>query len=326
MKNTLETRLGVFFALALIAALVIVEMIGGLEYFRGGYRLVARFTNIQELKVGDAVKMAGVQIGRVEKIGFANNMVEVTMKVNNTSAEVRTDSKAAIRFLGLMGQNYVSISFGGINAPVAGKTGITELPTTEQADLSTLMAKLDDVAVSVQTMTKNFSGENFSMMLGPFTDFFKQNKDNLTATITNIHAITARIAGGEGTVGMLINEKTLYDSALNTVTNLSETATDFRTVASKAKIVVDDFIEGKGTIGKLRTDETLYKETTATMTNLREISEKINRGQGSVGKLINDESFLKNAKMTLQKLDKATEGLEDQGPLSVIGIMAGKLF
>ena len=62
------------------------------------------------------------------------------------------------------------------------------------------------------------------------------------------------------------------------------------------------------------------------MANLREILEKVNKGQGTVGKLVNDQEFLKNAKMTLQKLDKATEGLEDQGPLSVLGIVVSKLF
>jgi phospholipid/cholesterol/gamma-HCH transport system substrate-binding protein len=45
-----------------------------------------------------------------------------------------------------------------------------------------------------------------------------------------------------------------------------------------------------------------------------------------VGKLINEPELYKNAKMTLQKLDKATEGLEDQGPLSVIGILVNNLF
>src|SRR5260370_4043359 len=62
------------------------------------------------------------------------------------------------------------------------------------------------------------------------------------------------------------------------------------------------------------------------MTNLKEILQKINRGDGSVGKLVNDQEFYKNAKLILQKLDKATEGLEDQGPLSVLGIVGGKLF
>ena len=62
------------------------------------------------------------------------------------------------------------------------------------------------------------------------------------------------------------------------------------------------------------------------MANLREILQKMNQGQGTVGKLINDDSFLKNAKLSLQKLDKATDGLEDQGPLSVLGLAIGSLF
>jgi len=47
---------------------------------------------------------------------------------------------------------------------------------------------------------------------------------------------------------------------------------------------------------------------------------------GNIGKLINDQEFYRNAKLTLQKLDQATEGLEDSGPLSVLGTIVGKLF
>jgi phospholipid/cholesterol/gamma-HCH transport system substrate-binding protein len=67
------------------------------------------------------------------------------------------------------------------------------------------------------------------------------------------------------------------------------------------------------------TDETLYNATTSSMTNLDQILLKINQGQGTVGKLVNDQEFYKNAKLSLQKLDKAADGLEDTGPLSVIG-------
>jgi phospholipid/cholesterol/gamma-HCH transport system substrate-binding protein len=62
------------------------------------------------------------------------------------------------------------------------------------------------------------------------------------------------------------------------------------------------------------------------MKNAREILEKVNRGEGSIGKLVNDESLYRNARMTLQKLEKTTEGLEDQGPLSILGIAVGSLF
>ena len=62
------------------------------------------------------------------------------------------------------------------------------------------------------------------------------------------------------------------------------------------------------------------------MTNIKEIMEKINQGKGSVGELVNDNSFLKNIKLNLQKVDKATESLEDTGPLSVLGTAVGTLF
>jgi phospholipid/cholesterol/gamma-HCH transport system substrate-binding protein len=95
---------------------------------------------------------------------------------------------------------------------------------------------------------------------------------------------------------------------------------------SQMRSVMDDIKQGKGTLGKLTKDEALYNETALAMANLREILEKMNKGQGTVGKLINDDSFLKNAKLSLQKLDKATDGLEDQGPLSVLGLIIGSLF
>src|ERR1041385_8433971 len=117
MRNTLETRLGLFFALAFVAAIIVFEMIGGLGFFRG-YELHARFNNVQELKKGDPVRMAGVDVGRVEDIRLTDNKVDVTMKVEDP-AKVRTDSKASIRFVGLLGQNYVSITFGSGTAPTA---------------------------------------------------------------------------------------------------------------------------------------------------------------------------------------------------------------
>jgi phospholipid/cholesterol/gamma-HCH transport system substrate-binding protein len=92
-------------------------------------------------------------------------------------------------------------------------------------------------------------------------------------------------------------------------------------VLASAKQTMNNVNAGQGTIGKLLTDDTLYNSTTSSMTNLNQILLKINQGQGTVGKLVNDQEFYKNAKLSLQKLDKAADGLEDTGPLSVIGTM-----
>ena len=110
------------------------------------------------------------------------------------------------------------------------------------------------------------------------------------------------------------------------MSNLQDTASEIKVTVVDARKIVDQINAGQGTVGKLVKDETLYRETTESMTNLKEILQKINQGQGTVGKLINDQEFYKNAKLTLQKLDQATESLEDQGPLSVLGFAVSKLF
>lgn len=323
MKNSLETRIGIFVALTALAAVFILEMIGGVERFTRGHRLYAQFEQVQELKVGDRVKMAGVEIGRVEKIELDQTRVKVTMKIRR-DAGVRTDSVATVRFAGLLGQNFVSVTFGSPGAAVL-ESG-QYMKTAEQPDLSAIMAKLDNVATGVENLTKSFTGDQISNLLGPFTDFLKANQVPLTATIGNMQTISSQIARGEGTVGKLISDSALYYSALNTVSNLQFATDDIKLTLADARKVIDQVNAGQGTIGKLMTDEALYKESTLAMTNLREIFQKINQGEGSIGKLVNDQEFYKNAKLSLQKLDKATEGLEDQGPLSVLGIAVNSLF
>ena len=371
MKSSLETKLGVFFAMVLIAAVIILEMAGGSDLFKRGYRVSGYWNNVLELKEGDLVKMAGKPVGKVEKIEFADEKVRVTMKLDSKFA-VKTDSKATIKFAGLMGQNYVAVTLGSARTPKFEDGGVIE--TTEQADFSAIMAKLDNVASGVENITKTFSGDSIQNVLGPMTDFLKQNNPKLTAVIGNLQTISGQIADGKGSVGKLINDDALYNSSLSTVTNLNSaiasfnsTAADLKDILAEAKTavknaqtIVADLTEGKGTIGKLLKDESvhrestnalakvnelmdgikrgegsagkllkdekLYSEATTAMTQLKEIFEKINRGQGSVGKLVNDDALYKNAKMTLQKLDKATEGLEDQGPLSILGIAVQSLF
>jgi phospholipid/cholesterol/gamma-HCH transport system substrate-binding protein len=314
MKNSLETRLGIFVILVVLAAWAIMETLGGMEMLHGGYRVNALFNTAQELKVGDNVKMAGVEIGRVEKIALADGKVKVTMKLHS-DAVVKTDSEAIIKFSGLMGQNFVSINFGSPDAPNAVDGAV--LQTEEQPDLNAVMAKLNDAADGIKRFGDAFSGDKISNLIGPLVDFVKQNSGNIGGAISNIDNITGQIASGQGTVGKLIYDQSFYDSAMGTVSNLQGT------VAS-VQLVVSGITNGQGTIGKLVTDETLYNATTASMTNLNQILLRINQGQGTIGKLVNDQEFYKNAKLTLQKVDKAADSLEDQGPLSVIGIMANQ--
>ena len=323
MKNSLETRLGMFVGLIIIAAFFILFIVGGFEKFQNGTRVEALFKSAQELKLGDRVKMAGVEIGKVESISIVTNRVKVVMRLRE-NVPVKTDSVARIQFAGLMGQNFVSLEFGSEKAPVA--TDGAQLITVEQPDLGAIMQKLDNVASGVENLTKSFTGDKIDSLFGPLIGFVQDNREPLTATIANVRATSAQIAAGQGTVGKLIFDDSLYNTALTTVSNLQTTSDEVKLAINEAKRIINDVNAGKGTLGMLVKDDSLYTETTASMLNLKEILQKVNQGQGTIGKLVNDMEFYKNAKLTLQKVDKATEGLEDQGPLSVLGILAGNLF
>ena len=316
MKNSLETKLGIFVAITIGAAVLIIENFGGVEAFKHGIHISAQFDTAQDLKVGDRVKMAGVEIGRVDAIELVTNKVSVTMRLSE-KAVVKTDSHAIIKFTGLMGQNFVALDFGSPEAARAEEGTI--LASAEQPDLSAIMVKLDSAASGIQNLTKSFTPDTINNLMGPLVDFVKQNSAPLTATISNLKNVSSEIAAGQGTIGKLIYDETLYNSAILTVSNLQDTA-------ASARQVINQVNSGQGTLGKLLTDETLYHETTASMTNLNQILQKINTGNGTLGKLVNDQEFYRNAKLSLQKLDKAADGLEDTGPLSVIGQMMGQLF
>jgi len=323
MRNSLETRIGLFVALIVLAAVFILDIVGGPDRFTSGFRLYALFDTIQELKVGDRVKMAGVEVGRVEKLQLQGSRVKVTLKLRK-EAEVRTDSKAVIKFTGLMAQNFVAIDFGSPDSPLLKDSQFVN--TGEQPDLGSILAKLDNVASGVENLTKSFTGDKIDNLLGPLTDFLKANRGPLTESIANLKSISLQISEGKGTVGKLIFDEGFYNSAMATVTNLQVAGDEMKMALTDARQVIAQVNAGEGTVGKLVKDDTLYNETAASMTTLKEILEKINQGTGTVGKLVNEQDFYKNAKMSLQKLDKATDSLEDQGPLSVLGIAVSHLF
>ena len=134
-------------------------------------------------------------------------------------------------------------------------------------------------------------------------------------------------------MGRLVASDELYVTALNTVSNLQGTATDIKkavddahTLLANANDVVAQVKSGQGTLGKIIYDEALHHQAAGAMTNLNQILKKVNTGDGTVSQLINTNSMLKDVKLSLQKLNKATESLEDTGPLSILGTMVNSLF
>ena len=78
--NKLEVRLGVFFLLILLVGVMMMELIGALAPLKSGLNIQTQFKNVLDLKKGDPVRIAGVQVGNVRDIKLKDKSVLVTMK------------------------------------------------------------------------------------------------------------------------------------------------------------------------------------------------------------------------------------------------------
>lgn len=119
MKQTraIEFGTGLFVLLGFAALFFLVTQITsrGVTWHENGYRLVARFQNVGNLKVGAPVSMAGVTIGRVDGIDFDSSDYRAVahLRIESRYARIPNDSDAAVFTAGLLGGQYVGISPGG---------------------------------------------------------------------------------------------------------------------------------------------------------------------------------------------------------------------
>src|SRR2546427_4932115 len=78
-----ELKIGVVTVVALvITALTIFTLTGSRGFFWNRYRLKTRFDNVAGLNSGAPVRVAGVEVGQVTDLKFADEKVDVTMEVN----------------------------------------------------------------------------------------------------------------------------------------------------------------------------------------------------------------------------------------------------
>lgn len=120
-NRSLEIGTGLFVLLGLAALLFLTTQLpsSGLKFGFGkipAYQVTAQFGNIGQLKVGAPVRMAGVRIGDVTKIGFNtdSDRAEVWLNIYRKFNQIPQDSFASIDTEGLLGGQYVSISPGGL--------------------------------------------------------------------------------------------------------------------------------------------------------------------------------------------------------------------
>ena len=117
-NRSMEIGTGLFVLLGFAALVFLTTQLPGSGLRVGaaqGYKVLAKFDNVGDLKPGSPVSMSGVRIGRVEAIVFdaSDYRAEVTLRIDPQYDRIPEDSDASIQTAGLLGGKYVGIGAGG---------------------------------------------------------------------------------------------------------------------------------------------------------------------------------------------------------------------
>ncbi|MBS0617834.1 MAG: outer membrane lipid asymmetry maintenance protein MlaD [Spirochaetes bacterium] len=138
MKRT-EFYTGLFIAFGLFCFGYVALSLGGLRLFGDKrYKIYADFVSTSGLKPGAVIEIAGVQIGNATDIELKGNKARLTFRIDS-SVKLPTDSAAAIRTRGLIGEKFVKITPGADDAVLKAGEEITE--TDQVVDLEELIGK-----------------------------------------------------------------------------------------------------------------------------------------------------------------------------------------
>ncbi len=144
MKISNELKTGVLVVAAFIAAIVF--WVKTTDFSSGPYRLKTYFNYAEGVKQDSIVKLAGIEVGRVEKIEFnytPDTKVELILTLDK-KAKVREDSVAFISTSGMIGDAYIGLTPGSADKPFA-KDGAIIL-SEDPVEMRKLMKKADAIA------------------------------------------------------------------------------------------------------------------------------------------------------------------------------------
>ena len=197
-------RLGLFILTTLAILGVCVFLIGQQESkFGSNYRVRSEFTNVAGLNEGADVRVGGIRKGTVRSIHLPktpDGQVIVTMDLaKETRVIVKKDSIAAIQSEGLLGDKYVEVSFGSVDAEQLKDNDTIE--SQPPLDISDLFQKANQILDTTQGALENVQGAS-----------------------DNLNMITRKINTGQGTVGKLVNDPALYRQATAGVASINQDA------------------------------------------------------------------------------------------------------
>lgn len=232
-KSNPELKAGIFVLSGLLLTLSAILMLGGFDdIVHSQYELKAKFSDVSGLGRGSVVRSGGIQIGRVTDLDFneSYDSIVVTMLVKEKfQSRIREDSKVKMLTQGVLGDKYIEIIGGSPESAIAksgyvldsdGLSGLQKMLKGGESVVELLEKNLQNLRVITESFAKDQKSEIFFNNLTETSESLNSvaaalNKgrgaQELNRTLKNLRILTEKINRGEGTVGALLNDATLYE-------------------------------------------------------------------------------------------------------------------
>jgi phospholipid/cholesterol/gamma-HCH transport system substrate-binding protein len=238
-KNS-QIKVGAFLSMGLIVILGSIFFLGAdRAWFTSYIRIHAHFEQTQGLAVGSVVSLMGVTVGNVESIDFISekNALDVTMKIDREFQDrLRLGSEVEIRTQGALGDKYVFINPGEVNADML-QDG-SQIDVARASDLIGIISergsetnKVFEIINDLHHITKEFSSQNrvskiINNMESASLNLNQASKEaqklisqinsqdtgnKMAKSISKLDSILTKIENGEGSLGALINDPSLHN-------------------------------------------------------------------------------------------------------------------
>jgi phospholipid/cholesterol/gamma-HCH transport system substrate-binding protein len=232
-----QIKVGVFLALGIITFLISVFILGSNKsLFQEVIEVHSYFDSTQGLIKGAVVSLSGVKVGNIDRVEFdeTKNLVRITSSIQEDyKNKIKKDSRIEMRTNGALGDKYLYITPGTINSESI--VNGDELKADYGNDLISVFSKrgnesekIFDILNNLNAITQSLAQQNklpqIADNLNKTTQNLAQITESLNKTVQNgaidrstqkFERILDKIDRGDGTLGALINDKSIHESIKN---------------------------------------------------------------------------------------------------------------
>lgn len=313
----LELIVGLFMFLILAALAYFTIILSFDNIFTKSYRIQVLFEDVTGLIRGDKVYVQGVDVGRVGDMTIQRDgvVVGITLKYQ---LDLREDYEISVQSSSVLGGKYIAIKQGTDTLPKVDETTllrgvapvdfITEasgavVAIREALEEGGILANLEASMANVRKLTDDLASGQGTIGKLLTDDTMYHDLEAITASIKSL---TASLESGEGTIGKLMKDETVYEN--------------FKTISGDLADITGRLAAGEGTMGRLlSSDDTLYNDLAAAVKSLSDITGKVGSGEGTLGKLMTDDQLYNELMSALEEVRAMVDDIRETSPFTTFG-------